>query len=126
VPLSPTDDRITVPATALGALRGAFEELLTGCIEDMAMAARGPALAAALSEFDTARSLLDDVGWEAREPEADVELDLGHGRDCSVVKALCDHLDTQRDLADTQDECQRCRAETAASSLELLLTVIER
>lgn len=116
---------VTVPASTLDVLRDALLELLTGCIEDMATEARTPKFPETLAAFDMARSLLTDVGWEPRDPEADVELYLGRGRDRAVVKALRDNLDTQRYLTDTHDDGQRGRAEAAVANLKLLLSRIE-
>jgi hypothetical protein len=121
-----TRNVITVPATALDALRDALTELLTGRIEDMATEARGPAFGRTLAEFDRVRSLLADVGWEPRDPEADVDLHLGRGRDRALVQALRDSLATQRHLADTHDDAQRERAERAATAVALLLAMVER
>jgi DNA-binding CsgD family transcriptional regulator len=117
---------ITVPAAALDVMREALLELLTGCMEDMATEARTPKFPETLAAFDLARSLLADVGWEPRDPEVDVELYLGRGREGAVVKALRENLDTQRYLTDTHDDAQRERAEAAVTTVELLLTVVER
>lgn len=119
------NDVLLIPAVALDVLRDAFTELLAGCIEDMATEVRRPGFADALEAFDMARSLLSDVSREPHEPEADVPLYLGRRRDRAVVKALRDNLDTQRDLADTQDDAQHDRAEAAVTNLELLLAVVE-
>lgn len=112
---------LLIPVAALDVMRDALLELLTGRIEDMATEARGPKFHEALTAFDRARYVLNDVGWEPRDPEADVELYVGRGRDAIVREALTDGLATHRYLTDTHDERQRKRAEASVATIERLL-----
>jgi hypothetical protein len=118
---SPPRRELLIPVAALDVMRDALLELLTGRIEDMATEARTPKFPETLAAFDRARYVLNDVGWEPRDHEVDVDLYLGRDRDAIVREALTDGLATHRYLTDTHDEKQRRRAEASVATITRLL-----
>jgi len=75
--------------------------------------------------FDRARAVLDLIGWEQRDPEPDVEVDL-HPHRRAIEAALCRELETQWNLAETDDPHQREWATTNAAVIEPSLAALER
>jgi hypothetical protein len=83
---------IIVPAAIVRELRGALYIAMSSAAEQLASLGyeRGTTLdqwQKWTATFDRARSLLDRIGWQDREPETDVELDIDHHR-----RALTDTL----------------------------------
>lgn len=77
-----------------------------------------------LARLDRVRPVLDLIGWEARDPEPDVELDL-HQHRRVMETALSSELETMRDLADTDDDHQREWASKNVAVIEPFLAALE-
>ena len=116
---------VRVPAAAVPVMRDALLHLFTWRAEELltALKARGrPDLPRALDALDQARSLVNQVGASAHDPETPIELWIGHKRRSLVLKALRDYLATERDMMEaTGDETERERATMRATTCELLL-----
>jgi hypothetical protein len=74
--------------------------------------------------FDRARAVLDLIGWEQRDPEQEVEVDL-HRHRRAIEEALCRELETQWHLAEADDPHLREWATTNAAVIEPFLTALE-
>jgi hypothetical protein len=122
---------ITIPAEDVLRLREALYMQLGDIAEDLASAARPPGREASdewpklVARFDRTRAVLDAIGWSERDPEADAALDLAVHRP-TIVAALREDLETERDMMDTDNERQRERATTNAAAIERLLTELNR
>jgi len=116
---------LRVPAAAVPVMRDALLHLFTWRTEELltALKARGrPDLPRALDAFDQARSLVNQVGASAHDPETPLEVWIGHKRRSLVLKALRDYLATERDVMEAaEDETERERATMRATTCELLL-----
>jgi hypothetical protein len=117
----------TIPADSVLRLRQALYTQLAGAAEELARAASRPGrerreeCAEQVAHLDLVRGLLDAIGWRERDPEPDIALDLGRHRP-TIITALREHLDIERDLVDTHNEGQRERAMTNAAAIEAILS----
>jgi DNA replication initiation complex subunit (GINS family) len=71
------------------------------------------------AHLDLLRSLFDALGWTPRDPETDVD-------DGPIVQALRTHLTRERELAESQDEDQRLRANLNVLTIEAMLSIIAK
>ena len=73
-----------------------------------------------VARFDRTRVLLDEVGWNERDPERDIQIDLDRHRQV-IVEALSDELDGERYLMSEKGrgaKKQRKRAQARAATIE--------
>lgn len=109
---------ITIPADIVRELRSALYVAMSGAAEELATLGyeRGTTFArwqTWTATFDRARSLLDRIGWQDREPETDVQLDTDvHRR--ALTDTLAADLRLMRSIADDSDSGLADRAGWAA------------
>ncbi len=119
----PAANDLTIPAASLPVVRDALRMELLSVVEDLraCLTTGVPDLSDELGRFDEVREVLRfHIGWEPREPEVDVELYVGRGRDAMLTDALRRQLDTERDMAANGSE----RAEASVAAIERLLAAM--
>ncbi|MGD1056313.1 MAG: hypothetical protein ABR992_02770 [Solirubrobacteraceae bacterium] len=119
-----------VPGDVVVILRGAlFLELagFAGELESVASTAahmRDRGWVVPVARFDRARAVLDQLGWESRDPEVDVVLDMRwYGR--TIREALERELDSLRDLAQEDAGAQCEWAMASAGVIERFLAGLD-
>ncbi|HYM53920.1 MAG TPA: hypothetical protein VES97_01050 [Solirubrobacteraceae bacterium] len=119
-----------IPADDVPRLREALYGQLGDVAEGLASVTRTPGRgvhsewAEPMTRFDLNRALLDQVGWNDRDPEQDAEIDLDIHWE-TIETALRWDLDTYRRLADTTDAPQRERATANIAAIERLLSELQ-
>lgn len=121
-----------IPADAVLRLREALYGQLGNVAEELASAERDPAREAhgawaePVARFDRARALLDQIGWNERDPEHDAQIDLDQHR-AVILEALTEALENERYLLDQPGnlaEPQRQRAYGHALIIESFLETL--
>jgi hypothetical protein len=114
---------IVVPADVLGELREGLFSLLCDVVQGLDAVLVRPAhkrdrgWVGPVARFDHVRAVLDSIGWEQRDPEPDVEVDLSwHGQ--AVREALARELDSMLYLSEEVDGGQQ--REWATGNAELI------
>jgi len=107
-----------IPADNARSLRDAMRGRLAEARKEMHDARTHGEIAEARAHLDLCCDLLDALGWNDQEPEADVPVE-------GVTLALRRHLEIERALADTHDEGQRERAEFMVLVIVAMLELIE-
>ncbi len=118
----------TIPASAVVQLREALYSELGNVSQELdeivVMAGRAQDdWTEPVARFDRARALLDEIGWNERDPERDVEIDLDRHREV-IEEALSDALDRERFLMSEQGQGaaqQRSRARARAATVEAFM-----
>jgi hypothetical protein len=118
---------LQVPVDVVVLLRSVLYADMTGAAEYLAVECSQLApddVAGKLAWFDRVRGLLDMVGWSEPEPQQALVLDFGlYGQ--TVRGVLEDDLETERDLADTDDPVQHERASKEAALIERFLAEMD-
>jgi hypothetical protein len=123
----------TIPAEAVIRLREALYSQLGYIAEELASLARTPGReindewSEPVARFDRTRALLDQIGWNERDPEPDVEIDLDQHRQ-EIVAAFSDHLEIERYLMSEQGDHaagQRQRAQARALTIETFMAAAD-
>ena len=115
----------TIPAAAVPRLRGALYSQLGKVADELdqivVMARRAKDdWSEPVARFDRTRVVLDVIGWNERDPERNVEIDLDRHRRV-IVEALRDELDGERYLMSEKGqgaERQRQNARARALTIE--------
>lgn len=119
----------TIPADAVAQLREALYSELGNVAEevDAIVVTSGRARddwSPPVPRFDRARALLDELGWNERDPERDVEVDLDCHRQV-IVEALSEALEGERYLMNEQGRHagrQRRNSRARAATIEAFMT----
>jgi hypothetical protein len=119
----------SIPAEAVQRLRESLYGQLGYIAEELASAARTPGheindeWSEPVARFDRTRALLDQISWNERNPEPDVEIDLDQHRQV-ILAALNDHLAIEHYLMSEEGDHaagQRRRAHARALTIETFM-----
>jgi hypothetical protein len=121
-----------IPADAVLRLREALYGQIGDVAEDLATATRQPAREAReewtepVARFDRTRALLDEIGWNERDPERSAEVDVDQHRQV-IVEALSAQLESEHHLMSERGPAaaqQRHRARNYARTIEALMAAV--
>lgn len=119
----------SIPAEAVLRLREALYSQLGYIADELAAIARTPGReindewSEPVACFDRTRALLDQIGWNERNPEQDAKIDLDQHRQV-IRAALNDHLKIEHYLMSEQGDHaagQRQRAHARALTIEAFM-----
>jgi hypothetical protein len=119
----------TIPAAAVVQLREALYSELGNVAEELdeivvASERARDDWSGPVARFDRARAVLDEIGWNERDHEHDVEIDLDRHREV-IEEALSAELERERCLMSEQGESaanQRSEARARAATVEAFMT----